>query len=80
MSASRSTRGLFGALLCLLVAGLLAAVTPATAQTTLTNPKHFFWAPGQPNTPNPNALLNDLVYHGGNAGSGAIGVETVPAV
>src|SRR6202008_4892400 len=39
----------------------------------------FFWAPGQPNTPGPSALTNDLIYHGGNAGSGAIGVETVPA-
>ncbi len=47
---------------------------------TLTNPKHFFWAPGQPNTPNPSQLENDLIYHGGNAGPGAIGVETVPAV
>ena len=54
------------------------AVT-ASAQT-LTNPKHFFWAPGQPNTPNPSQLQNDLIYHGGNAGTGAIGVETVPAV
>jgi serine protease len=48
----------------------------AAAQT---NPKHFFWAPNQPNTPGPSALTNDLIYHGGNAGSGAIGVETVPA-
>ena len=48
----------------------------ATAQT---NPKHFFWAPDHPNTPGPSALRNDLIYHGGNAGAGAIGVETVPA-
>jgi serine protease len=45
----------------------------------VTNPKHFFWAPGQPNTPNPNSLANDLIYHGGNAGAGAIGVENKPA-
>src|SRR5690242_4473163 len=37
-----------------------------------TNAKHFFWAPGQPNTPNPSSLANDLIYHGGNAGPGAI--------
>ena len=43
-----------------------------------TNPKHFFWAPGQPNTPSPSSLANDLIYHGGNTGAGAIGVETVP--
>jgi hypothetical protein len=44
-----------------------------------TNAKHFFWAPGQPNTPNPSSLANDLIYHGGNAGPGAIGVENKPA-
>jgi serine protease len=27
-----------------------------------------------------NAAANDLIYHGGNLGSGAIGVETQPAV
>ena len=43
-----------------------------------TNAKHFFWAPGQPNTPNPSSLTNDLIYHGGNAGPGAIGVEDRP--
>jgi len=56
----------------------LAMVIAATALSQ-TNPKHFFWAPGQPNSPNPNSLANDLIYHGGNAGSGAIGVETKPA-
>src|SRR6266550_84842 len=44
-----------------------------------TNPKHFFWAPNQRNAPSSNSLANDLIYHGGNAGSGAIGVETKPA-
>src|ERR1700730_10512718 len=44
-----------------------------------TNAKHFFWAPEQPNTPNPSSLANDLIYHGGNAGPGAIGVENRPA-
>jgi hypothetical protein len=33
---------------------------------------HLFWAPGQPNTPTPSSLANDLIYHGGNVGSGAI--------
>ena len=27
-----------------------------------------------------NSVANDLIYHGGNAGNGAIGVETKPAV
>ncbi len=56
----------------------LAMVVTATAWGQ-TNPKHFFWAPGQPQSPDPNSLANDLIYHGGNAGSGAIGVETKPA-
>jgi serine protease len=54
----------------------LAAIT-VNAQAP-TDPKHFFWAPGQ--GPSPNSLSNDLIYHGGNAGSGAIGVENTPAV
>jgi hypothetical protein len=58
---------------------LLFAVMTASGTQAQTNPKHFFWAPGQPNTPNPSSLANDLIYHGGNAGQGAIGVETKPA-
>ena len=63
----------------LVVALLFALATSAAAAQSPSNPKHFFWAPGQPNTPSASALANDLIYHGGNAGSGAIGVETVPA-
>jgi len=55
----------------------LAVITSVASGAT--DPKHFFWAPGQPNTPNPNSLSSDLIYHGGNAGPGAIGVETKPA-
>ena len=43
-----------------------------------TNEKHFFWAKGA--SPNPSSVSNDLLYHGGNAGPGAIGVETTPAI
>lgn len=72
-------------LLVLALAGALFGVAGATAgadTAPLTNPKHFFWAPGQ----NPDATTtadsatNDLIYHGGNAGAGAIGVEQTPAV
>jgi hypothetical protein len=54
----------------------------ATSGTPLTNPKHFFWAQGQAPAAgvDTNALTNDLIYHGGNAGAGAIGVEQKPAV
>src|SRR6202045_1736855 len=63
----------------LIVALLLALTSSAADAQSPSNPKHFFWAPGQPNTPGPSSLAHDLIYHGGNAGSGAIGVETVPA-
>src|SRR5438270_4303368 len=42
--------------------------------------KHIFWGIGSPNLPDPASLTSDLIYHGGNAGPGAIGVETKPAV
>ncbi|MCU1343366.1 MAG: hypothetical protein JWN92_2789 [Candidatus Acidoferrum typicum] len=77
MIVERFSRGLscFGVQLLVVLTCTLTALT-AHAQT---NPKHFFWAPGQPNTPAPSSLANDLIYHGGNAGPGAIGVETKPA-
>src|SRR5258708_18586926 len=70
-------RGISG--LRLMAALLLALASfPAGAESPA-NPKHFFWAPGQPNTPSPSSLTNDLIYHCGNAGSGAIGVAIGPA-
>jgi serine protease len=72
-------RLLFGLTLALAAAAGPLAVTAASpaAATTNTNPKHFFWAPGQGPT---GSQTTDLIYHGGNAGSGAIGVEARPAV
>ncbi len=62
---------------CLAAGVFVSAAGTAVNTSTLTNPKHFFWA-GQ--TADPNSLSNDIIYHGGSAGSGAIGVETRPAV
>jgi hypothetical protein len=62
------------ALVALALAGLAAA-----GSAPLTNPKHFFWAQGQ-FPPSPDALTNDVIYHGGSAGPGAIGVQVKPAV
>ena len=60
----------------LAVAGVGASA--ATSDTsTPTNPKHFFWA-GQ--TPSADSLQNDIIFHGGSAGPGAIGIEKTPAV
>src|SRR5438876_10629755 len=68
------------ALAALALGGLAAAATPWKAESSiLTNPKHFFWAQGQ-FPASPDALTNDIIYHGGNAGPGAIGVEKTPAV
>jgi hypothetical protein len=47
----------------------------ASSDTAPLNPKHFFWA-----QETGDSAGNDLIYHGGNAGPGAIGVETRPAV
>ena len=71
-------------LLGLVLAGALFAVVGATASAgsaPLTNAKHFFWAAGNsPTASSTDQLQNDLIYHGGNVGPGAIGVEQKPAV
>ena len=75
-------RGLAALGVIAVLAGVIGAGTATSDTSTLTNPKHFFWAQG--NAPaasvDTNALTNDLIYHGGNAGPGAIGVEQKPAV
>jgi hypothetical protein len=66
---------------CLQLLTFICVITMLTTiSSAVTNPKHLFWAPGQPNTPNPDSLANDLIYHGGNGGTGAIGIEVKPAV
>ena len=67
--------------LLVVLAAALGASTASSRTSDLTNPKTFFWAPGQnPSGTVADSTSNDLIYHGGNAGSGAIGVETKPAV
>jgi hypothetical protein len=61
--------------------GLTPSGSDPQAARSLTNPKDFFWAPGQnPDGTVADSLGNNLIYHGGNAGPGAIGVEERPAV
>src|SRR5436305_5372051 len=79
MHAARHGRRLrFGLFVAL---GLIVALfaTSSALADGVTNAKHFFWAQGTAASPVDSAA-NDLVYHGGNAGQGAIGVETKPAV
>jgi serine protease len=66
----------------LALAAILAVVLAGSggADATTTNPKHFFWAPGQDPTGTVASVTNDIIYHGGNVGPGAIGIEKVPAV
>src|SRR5690242_4564297 len=60
---------------------VVAAGAATSGTSSLTNPKHFFWAGQTPAVSvNPDALTSDLIYHGGNVGPGAIGVEQKPAV
>jgi hypothetical protein len=68
---------LLGALAAVAVTAVVIGSAGAAAGPT--NPKHFFWAPGQPQA-TVASTTNDLIYHGGSLGDGAIGVETKPAV
>jgi hypothetical protein len=65
-----------------LLAAFVGAIgaSAASSGTPPLNPKHFFWAPDQNQGTPADSASNDLVWHGGNAGPGAIGVETAPAV
>jgi hypothetical protein len=60
--------------------GIAGAAAKPGHTDGLTNPKVFFWAQGQDPTGTAQSAANDVIYHGGNAGTGAIGVETKPAV
>jgi hypothetical protein len=62
------------------VAAVAVLVIVPAASAGNTNPKHFFWAPGQSPSGTVASAANDLIWHGGNAGPGAIGVEIKPAV
>jgi hypothetical protein len=60
-----------------IIGGIGAAAAPAD---TVTNAKHIFWGIGQDPTGTANSVQNDIIYHGGNVGPGAIGIEKTPAV
>ncbi|HEX6351198.1 MAG TPA: hypothetical protein VF160_17620 [Candidatus Dormibacteraeota bacterium] len=69
------------AALAIALGGLLGGTAGAGADinTSLTNPKHFFYGIGTPSSA--GAAANDLIYHGGNVGTeNPIGVERTPSV
>jgi hypothetical protein len=59
---------------------LIGALAGPSAASGPINAKHFFWAPGQSPQGTASSLANDLIYHGGSAGPGAIGIQKHPAV
>jgi hypothetical protein len=75
-------------ILVLVAAAIAAASFVATLQsgaskadTAPLNPKHFFWAQGTAQAAaTQDQITNDLIYHGGNVGPGAIGVIQKPKV
>jgi len=77
-SFARCVRAVVALAAVLAALGVFGASPAAPADSGLTNPKHFFW--GSTTPPSPDALTNDIIYHGGSAGPGAIGVEIKPAV
>jgi serine protease len=60
------------------VFAVLAAL--AGASSAAADSKHFFWGQGQSPDGTVASLSNDIIYHGGSAGPGAIGVQIKPAV
>ena len=54
-----------------------ASAAPSDTGAVLTSSKHIFWGLSSSTAA---STSNDLVWHGGNAGAGAIGVEQKPAV
>jgi hypothetical protein len=64
-----------------LIVAAVGAGAASSDVSPVTNPKTFFWAQGTTQAASTqDVLTNDLIYHGGNVGAGAIGVEQKPAV
>jgi len=80
LSFARSMRILVSLAAALTVTLVLGAQAAAPLSGGITNPKHFFWAAGEPTATPADSVANNLIWHGGNAGPGAIGVQTKPAV
>jgi serine protease len=62
------------------IVGLIVAPVAIADASTPVPVKHFFWAPGQSPQGTADSLQNDIIYHGGNVGPGAIGIQKTPAV
>jgi len=80
MGAVRSAAAVRLALALVVVAAAVVVGSGGAAAAGSINAKHFFWAPGQDPTGTVASVENDIIYHGGNAGPGAIGIQKTPAV
>src|SRR2546423_12389526 len=80
MGAARSAAAVRTALALVAVAAAVVVGSGGAAAAGSINAKHFFWAPGQAPTGTGASITNDIIYHGGNAGPGAVGVQKTPAV
>ncbi len=80
MGAARSAAAVRTALALVAVAAAVVVGSGGAAAAGSINAKHFFWAPGQSPTGTVASITNDIIYHGGNAGPGAIGIQKTPAV
>jgi hypothetical protein len=80
MGAARSAGAMRTALALIAVAAAVAFGSGGATAAGSINAKHFFWAPGQSPTGTVASVENDIIYHGGNAGPGAIGIQKTPAV
>ena len=80
MGAARSAAAVRTALALVAVAAAVVVGSGGAAAAGSINAKHFFWAPGQSPTGTVASVTNDIIYHGGNAGPGAIGIQKTPAV
>ena len=80
MGAARSAAAVRTALALVAVAAAVVVGSGGAAAAGSINAKHFFWAPGQSPTGTGASITNDIIYHGGNAGPGAIGIQKTPAV
>ena len=73
-------RRALGFAVALVLVAAIAARAAAPASAYALDPKHFFYALDSTQSSATDTLQNDLIWHGGNAGAGAIGVQTKPAV
>jgi hypothetical protein len=80
MRVARSAVALRATLALAAVVATVVIASGGAAAAGSINAKHFFWAPGQSPQGTVASVANDIIYHGGNAGPGAIGIQKTPAV